>query len=75
MTKMFKKTFDVPYEEIAEYPTREKAREAISKYCQSSGESCVFTGEDEVEISGIKYEICRGATPLNLGYGIICREK
>ena len=68
-------TFDVPYEEISEYPTPAKAMEAISRYCEASGESCVFTWDDEVEIAGRKYEVCRGANPLNLGYGIICREK
>lgn len=72
---MLKKTFDVPYEDIADYPTPAKAKEAIAKYCEGSGESFVFTGEDEVEISGKKYEIIRRVTPLSLGYGIICREK
>ena len=72
---MFKKAFDVPYGDSASYPTRAKAVEAVSKYCEASGESCVFTGDDEVEISGRKYEICRGVSPLNLGYGFMCREK
>ena len=72
---ILKGTFDVPYEDISEYPTPAKAMEAISRYCEASGESCVFTGDDEVEIAGRKYEVCRGANPLNLGYGIICREK
>lgn len=72
---MLKRTFDVPYEDISEYPTPAKAMEAITRYCEASGESCVFTGDDEVEIAGRKYEVCRGANPLNLGYGIICREK
>ena len=75
MHKMFKKAFDVPYEDISEYPTPAKEMEAISKYCEANGETCVFTGDDEVEISGIKYEICRGVSPLNLGYGIACKEK
>lgn len=75
MSNLFKKAFDVPYEDISVCPTREKAMEAISKYCEENGESCVFTGDDEVEIAGIKYEIYRGATPVNLGYGIVCREK
>lgn len=72
---MLKRTFDVLYEDISEYPTPAKAMEAITRYCEASGESCVFTGDDEVEIAGRKYEVCRGANPLNLGYGIICREK
>ena len=49
MHKMFKKAFDVPYEDISEYPTPAKAMEAISKYCEANGETCVFTGDDEVE--------------------------
>lgn len=56
---MLKRTFDVPYEDISEYPTPAKAMEAITRYCEASGESCVFTGDDEVEIAGRKYEVCR----------------
>lgn len=73
---MFKKSFWVPYEDISVYPTLGKTMDAISRYCEGSGESCVFTGDDEVEISGRKYEIYRGFEPGSRGcYGIKCREK
>lgn len=75
MLDAFKKSFSVPYEEMETYPTRAKAMEAITKYCEENGDSCTFIGEDEVEISGIKYRIYRGVEPLNLGYGIICKEE
>lgn len=46
---MFKKSFWVPYEDSSNYPTIAKTMEAISKYCEETGESCIFTGDDEVE--------------------------
>ncbi len=73
---MFKKTFWVPYEDSTNYPTLVKAMDAISKYCEESGSSCTFTGDDEVEIDGIKYEIYRGYENGSRGnYGIKCKEK
>ena len=73
---MLKKAFWVPYEDSGEYPTKLKAMEAISRYCEENGESCIFTGEDEVEINGTKYEIYRGYENGSRGnYGICCREK
>ena len=51
---MFKKAFWVPYEDSGSYPTLTKAIEAISKYCKENGDSCIFTGDDEVEINGKK---------------------
>ena len=57
---MFKKSFWIPYEDSAEYPTMVKAMQAISEYCEKNGDSCTFTGDDEVEINGKVYEICRG---------------
>ncbi len=45
---MFEKVFLVPYEDSANYP-------ALSKYCEENGYSCIFTGDDEAEISGKKY--------------------
>lgn len=44
---ILKGTFDVPYEDISEYPTPAKAMEAISRYCEASGDTCIFTGVDE----------------------------
>lgn len=71
---MFKKAFDVPYEDSASYPTRADAVDAVTKYCEASGEACVFTGDDEVEISGRKYEICRGSVLLIWAMAL-CAEK
>ncbi len=40
------------------------------------GDLCIFTGDDEVEINGKKYEIFRGYENGNRGnYGVKCREK
>ena len=39
---MFKKTFWVPYEDSANYPTLAKTMEAISKYCEENGETYTF---------------------------------
>lgn len=72
---MFKKMFPIPYEDVSNYPSPTAAMEAIRKYCEESGESCTFTGDDEVEISGVKYEVQRRASPLDCGYGIWCAEK
>lgn len=73
---MFKKAFWVPYEDSGSYPTLTKAIEAIFKYCKENGDSCIFTGDDEVEINGKKYEIYRGYENGSRGnYGIKCREK
>ena len=73
---MFKKSFWVPYEDSSNYPTIAKTMEAISKYCEETGESCIFTGDDEVEINGKKYEIYRGYENGSRGnYGIKCKEK
>ena len=44
---ILKGTFDVPYEDISEYPTPAKAMEAISRYYEASGNTCIFTGGDE----------------------------
>ena len=57
---MFKKAFWVPYEDSSKYPTLAKTMEAISKYCEKTGESCTFISDDEVEINGKRYEIYRG---------------
>ena len=57
---MFKKTFWVPYEDSANYPTLAKTMEAISKYCEENGETYTFISDDEVEINGKRYEIYRG---------------
>ncbi|RGY96352.1 DUF4318 domain-containing protein [Clostridium sp. AM58-1XD] len=73
---MFKKSFWVPYEESGTYPTVTKAMAAISKYCDDNGDSYMFTGDDEVEINGKKYEIYRGYENGSRGnYGIKCKEK
>ena len=73
---MFKKTFWVPYENGSTYPTPTIAIDAILKYCESTGDSCIFTANDEVEISGVKYGIYRGCEMGNGGsYGIKCTEK
>ena len=61
---------------ILAYPTMAKAIEEISRYCEERGETCVFTGDDEVEIEGKRYEIYRGYENGSRGnYGIKCREK
>ena len=52
MHKMFKKAFDVPYEDISEYPTPAKAMEAISKYCEANGETCVLRGMMKLKYPG-----------------------
>jgi len=53
-----------------------KAMEEISRYCEERGETCVFTGDGEVEIGGKRYEIYRGYENGSRGnYGIKCREK
>lgn len=36
---MYKKSFWVPYEDSANFPTLSKTMEAIYKYCEESGES------------------------------------
>ena len=60
MLNMFKKSFWIPYEDSTVYPTMAKAMEEISRYCEERGETCVFTGDDEVEIEGKRYKIYRG---------------
>lgn len=73
---MFKKAFWVPYEDGSVYPTLTIAMEAISKHCESNGDTCTFTADDEVEINGVKYEIYRGYEMGSRGnYGIKCTEK
>ena len=68
---MFKKAFWVPYEDSSKYPTLAKTMEAISKYCEETGESCTFVSDDEVEINGKRYEIYRGYENGSRGnYGI-----
>lgn len=53
-----------------------KAMQAISEYCEKNGDSCTFTGDDEVEINGKVYEICQGYENGSRGnYGIKCKEK
>lgn len=76
MLNMFKKSFWIPYEDSTVYPTMAKAMEEISRYCEERGETCVFTGDDEVEIEGKRYEIYRGYENGSRGnYGIKCWEK
>ena len=71
MLNMFKKSFWIPYEDSTVYPTMAKAVEEISRYCEERGETCVFTGDDEVEIEGKRYEIYRGYENGSRGnYGI-----
>lgn len=73
---MLKKSFWVPYEDSSNYPTVAKAMEAISKYCEKTGESCTFINDNEVEINGKRYEIYRGYEIGSRGnYGIKCKEK
>lgn len=73
---MFKKAFWVPYEDNATYPTLAKSKGVISKYCDENGYTYTFTGDDEVEIDGKKYEIYRGYESGSRGnYGIKCKEK
>ena len=73
---MFKKAFWVPYEDSTSFPTVSKAMDAIAKYCEKNGDSCVFTSDDEVEINSKKYEIYRGYENGSRGnYGIKCTEK
>ena len=73
---MFKKAFWVPYDDSTTYPTLEKAMKAISEYCEENGSTYTFTGDDEVEIDGKRYEIYRGYEPGSRGnYGIKCKEK
>jgi len=73
---MFKKSFWVPYEDSANYPTVAKTREAITKYCEEMGTPCTFISDDEVEINGKNYEIYRGYENGSRGnYGIKCKEK
>ncbi|MDD2971531.1 MAG: DUF4318 domain-containing protein [Lachnospiraceae bacterium] len=76
MLRMFRKSFSVPYENSSEYPTVVMAMDAITKYCEENGESCMFISDDEVEISGKRYEILRGLQCGGRGnYGIKCLEK
>ena len=73
---MFKKSFWVPYEDSSVYPTVVKTIAAVSKYCEDNGCTYTFTGDDEVEIDGKKYEIYRGYENGSRGnYGIKCKEK
>ena len=74
MLKMFRKSFWVPREDGAIYPTAEKARQAIIEYCEKNGHTYAFTGEDEVTIDGIAHDICRGYDIGCRGYGFKCRE-
>lgn len=70
---MFKKVFWVPYEDSSNYPTL--TMDVISRYCEDSGDSCTFTGDDEVEINGVKFNIYRGYESGSRGnYGIKCTE-
>ena len=58
------------------YPDVVRAMRAISKYCDEQGYSHSFTGDDEVEIDGRRYEIYRDYENGSRGnYGIKCREK
>ena len=41
---MFKKGFWVPYEDSGEYPTKLKAMEAISRYCEENGDPVYLQG-------------------------------
>lgn len=73
---MFKKSFWVPYEDSSVYPTVVKTIAAVSQYCEKNGCTYTFTGDDEVEIDGKKYEIYRGYENGSRGnYGIKCKEK
>lgn len=76
MLNLFKKSFWVPYENSDTYPTVTAAHEAITKYCEKSGNSCSFNGDDEVVIDNKAYEIYRGYESGSRGnYGVKCREK
>lgn len=73
---MFQKSFWIPYNNSAVYPSLPAAMDAISRYCEENGYSCTFTGDNEVEIDGKSYEIYRGYENGSRGnYGIKCREK
>lgn len=73
---MFKKSFWVPYEDGAIYPSLTRSMEAITKYCEEHRYSCAFIGDDEVEINDIRYKVDRGFVNGNKGvYGIKCQEK
>lgn len=73
---MFKKSFWVPYDDSTHYPTLTKTIDAITRYCEANQKTCRFTGDDEVEIDGIYYEIYRGYENGSRGnYGIKCKER
>lgn len=76
MMNFLKKAFWVPYDDCTVYPTVGRAHRAIADYCGKNGQSCVFSGDDEVLIDGVAHEIYRGLEPGSRGnYGIKCREK
>ena len=76
MPKILKKSFWVPYAEGGVYPTVERAKQAISEYCEENGYLFSFTGDEEVVIEEKTYEIYRGYENGSRGnYGIKCKEK
>lgn len=76
MLKIFKKTIWIDYADSTVYPSIPTTHEAIAKYCEGNGYSCVFTGDEEVLIEGVAHEIYRGQSIFSRGnYIIKCREK
>lgn len=76
--KILKKSMEIPYEDISNYPTVKIAMDAIAKYCGKEGLDYEFLSpkEDEnllVKIDGISYEVIRGLAGRG-SYGIRCRE-
>lgn len=75
MSKFFKKSFWVPYENSTEYPTLQQTMEAITKYCEENHEACTFLADDRVMIHETVYSIYRGQEMGSRGnYGIKCTE-
>lgn len=76
MSKLFKKSFWVPYENSSVYPTVNAAKEAILSYCNKENWNCNFISDDTVEIDGKLYSIYRGYENGSRGnYGIKCKEQ
>ena len=76
MLKIFKKTYLIPYEDSAVYPTVETAHHTIAKFCGENGFSYEFLDDNTVVINGKEHEIRRGLTFWSRGnYVIKCREK
>ncbi|MEG0450286.1 MAG: DUF4318 domain-containing protein [Lysinibacillus sp.] len=75
--KLFKKSMNIPYENISVYPTVSIAKDAIANYCGEQGKDCEFldlkVDNMQVQIDGIIYEVIRGLAGRGC-YGIRCRE-